>query len=83
MNENIQVIVLVNGGTIISRIDQVMSELGEPDCKLTKPRLAEGMLPWMGHLTDQTDDIMISSDKILTMVDPKQSLLDAYLTAIK
>ena len=35
----------------------------------------------MGHLTDQTDDIMISSDKILTMVDPKQSLLDAYLTA--
>ena len=44
MNENIQVIVLVNGGTIISRIDQVMSELGEPDCKLTKPRLAEGML---------------------------------------
>ena len=44
MNENIQVIVLVNGGTIISRIDQVMSELGEPDYKLTKPRLAEGML---------------------------------------
>ena len=25
----------------------------------------------MGHLTDQTDDIMISSDKILTMVDPE------------
>ena len=37
----------------------------------------------MGHLTDQTDDIMISSDKVLTMVDPKQSLLDAYLTRIQ
>lgn len=83
MNENIQVIVLVNGVTIISRIDQVMSELGEPDCKLIKPCLTEGMTPWMGHLTDQIDDIMISSDKILTMVDPNQSLLDAYLTAIK
>ena len=80
--DEVQVIVLVNGQTIISKIAAVVSELGEPDCKLINPyQIVDGKLdPWLSDLTDATDAIMISSDKILTLVDPKETLLNDYLT---
>lgn len=80
--DDVQVIVLVNGQTIISKIAAVVSELGEPDCKLINPyQIVDGKLdPWLSDLTDATDAIMISSDKILTLVDPKETLLNDYLT---
>jgi hypothetical protein len=85
MDSEIQVIVLVNGTTIISKIAAMVSELGEPDCKLINPyQLVDGKLTsWLSELTDNTDAIMISSDKILTLVDPKETLLNDYLTLIK
>lgn len=80
--DEVQVIVLVNGQTIISKIAAVVSELGEPDCKLINPyQIVDGKLTsWLSELTDVTDAIMISSDKILTLVDPKETLLNDYLT---
>ena len=80
--DDVQVIVLINGQTIISRIAAVVSELGEPDCKLINPyQIVDGKLTsWLSELTDNTDTIMISSDKILTLVDPKDELLNDYLT---
>lgn len=83
--DEIQVIVLVTGTTIISRIAAVVSELGEPDCKLINPyEIVEGnLIPWLSKLTDNTDAIMITSDKILTLVDPKDTLLNDYLTLTK
>lgn len=80
--DEIQVIVLINGQTIISRIAAMVSELGEPDCKLINPyQIVEGKLTsWLSELTENTDAIMISSDKILTLVDPKETLLNDYLT---
>ena len=80
--DDVQVIVLVNGQTIISKIAAVVSELGEPDCKLINPyQIVDGKLTsWLSDLTDATDAIMISSDKILTLVDPKETLLNDYLT---
>lgn len=85
MESEVQVIVLVSGTVIISRIAAVVSELGEPDCKLTNPHqiVDEKLVPWLSELTDNTDAIMISSDKILTLVDPKASLLNDYLTLIQ
>jgi hypothetical protein len=60
----------------------MVSELGEPDCKLIRPyQIVDGKLTsWLSELTDATDAIMISSDKILTLVDPKETLLNDYLT---
>ena len=80
--DEIQVIVLINGQTIISRIAAVVSELGEPDCKLINPYqiIDQKLSPWLSELTENTDAIMISSDKILTLVDPKETLLNDYLT---
>ena len=83
--DDVQVIVLITGTTIISKISAMVSELGEPDCKLVKPyQIVDGtLIPWLSDLTDATDAIMISSDKILTLVDPKASLLNDYLTLIQ
>lgn len=80
--DDVQVIVLINGTPIISRIAAMVSELGEPDCKLINPyQIVDGKLTsWLSELTDNTDAIMISSDKILTLVDPKETLLNDYLT---
>jgi hypothetical protein len=82
--EEIQVIVLVNGDILISKVAQVVSELGEPDCKLINPyQIIEGNLSeWLTDITEN-HEIMISSDKILTLADPKPSLMTDYLEIIK
>lgn len=83
--EDVQVLVLVNNVVLISTISAVISDLGEPDCKLTRPyEIKEGSLyKWLSEFTDNEDSIMISSDKILTLVDPKEDLLNDYLTLTK
>lgn len=83
--DEIQVLVLINGTIVISKIAAMVSELGEPDCKLINPyQIIDGNLtPWLSEFTDNTDAIMISSDKILTLVDPKATLLNDYLTVTK
>ena len=74
MENEVQVLVLINGTVLISGISAVISELGEPDCKLNK---------WLEEFTDNQDSVMISSDKILTLVDPKSDILNDYLTLTK
>lgn len=84
MGPVVQVLYLVNKLLLVSEIEEVGADIGMPDCKLTNPYLlTEGkMVPW---LTDVTDDafVMMSSDKILTMVDPNKKLLDEYESLTK
>ena len=81
MDKMIKVILLTNSERIISEIDEVGSEIGEPDCKLIKPYDVRDLVAWMGEHTDQ-NEFMISSDKIITMSDPKSDLLKNYLEKI-
>jgi hypothetical protein len=81
MDKMIKVILLTNSERIISEIDEVGSEIGEPDCKLIKPYDVRDLVAWMGEHTDQ-NEFMISSDKIITMTDPKPDLLKNYLEKI-
>ena len=80
----------MNNQLILSQIEEVTSELGEPDCKLTDPfvvttsdqkiTLQEGVMvlaPWLLNVTNQ-NTFMISSDKILTIVDPNTKLTKKY-----
>lgn len=65
---------------IVTEIIEVGSELGEPDCKLINPYKIDpegNLTPWP-EVTDQTE-MMIHSDSILTIVDPKQQIVDDYL----
>jgi hypothetical protein len=84
-NSEIQCLVLIDKTILISRILAVVSELGEPDCKLVMPHqiVDDKLIPWLSDFTDNTTEIMISSDKILTLVDPKETLLNDYLELIK
>ena len=75
-----RVVVLTTGITLIATLEEVGTELGEPDCKLLEPYVvtAEGTVePWLLNITNQ-NEVMISSDKILTLVDPKTTLLAKY-----
>jgi hypothetical protein len=70
---------------LITQIEEIGSELGEPDCKLTKPFVVRKdltMEPFLCGYTSQ-DVFMMSSDKILTIVEPKPTLLEKYQTLIK
>ena len=69
----IKLIVLLDQQKLVSQIDEVTSELGEPDCKLTEPFLLkeDGTLtPWLVDVTNE-NVFMITSDKILTLTEPK------------
>tara|TARA_B100000214_G_scaffold363196_1_gene328458 strand:- start:326 stop:589 length:264 start_codon:yes stop_codon:yes gene_type:complete len=81
MEQEIKIIVLVNGDLIISAVEEVAAlDIGDPNCKMISPYKIVGkeMSPWLGDLTDDVD-IMICSDKILSLVEPHKSLVDSYL----
>ena len=83
--DNIKLIVLVNNQIFVSSIEEVSTDLGEPDCKLKKPFLVNGdgtLSPWLVDFSSQ-DTFMIHSDKILTISDPKSTLLEKYQNLIK
>jgi len=83
-NSQIQCIVLIDNTILISGIVPVVSELGEPDCRLVDPCkiVDNSFVKWLTDITED-NEIMISSDKILTLVDPKPSLMTDYLEFIK
>ena len=84
MDKVIKVILLSTSERLVSEIQEIGADIGEPDCKLINPNeIWEGhnLCPWMMDDTDQVE-FMISSDKIITIADPKQDLLDKYLEKI-
>lgn len=80
----VKILFLINNQILISQIEEITSELGEPDCKLINPHVISDdlMEPFMKGLTKQTT-FMISSDKILTLTDPTPTLLEKYEDIIK
>ena len=75
----IKILFLKTNILLVSRIEEVGSEMGEPDCKLIQPfSIGEtGLVPWLSALTNQTE-MMIHSDSILTIIDPNKEFLDKY-----
>ena len=81
MEQQIKILALTNGTLLISQIEEVAAlDIGDPNCKMTSPYIIEGkeMSPWLSDVTDDVD-IMICSDKILSLVEPHKSLVDSYL----
>ena len=84
--KNVQILIFKNEQVVISEVVSVMQEIGEPDCKLVKPKLVvsgdrpdKRIVPWLDEYTNQ-DAIMIRSDDVLTFVEPITDLLDYYVT---
>jgi hypothetical protein len=79
------VIVLTNQQILISQIEEIGADIGEPDCKLIEPFIFNKdntLSPWLIDVTSQ-NTFMMSSDKILTLADPKPTLLEKYEDLIK
>ncbi len=79
-------IILTNNLKLVSQIEEVGAAIpGEPDCKLLEPYVVgeqDTLSPWLVDCTNQ-NEFMLSSDKILTLVDPKPTLLEKYEKLIK
>jgi hypothetical protein len=89
MEKIIRVLILTNKTVLITQIEEVGSELGEPDCKLIEPfEIKKGVADqliietWLSDYTSQ-NTYMIHSDKILTILEPKPTLLEKYQNLIK
>mgnify|MGYP005740883505 FL=1 len=85
----VMVLALTNNHYIISQVDEVVTEdIGQPDCKLTKPYVVNTesgktvLEPFMMDLT-RDDTFMMGSDKILTLAIPTPTLLEQYLNLIE
>ena len=85
----VRVIALTNNHYIVSQVDEVVAEdIGQPDCKLTKPYVVNTesgktiLEPFMMNLT-RDDTFMMGSDKILTLAIPTPTLLEQYLNLIE
>jgi hypothetical protein len=84
----IKVIALTNNLILISQIEEIGADIGEPDCKLIKPFVVRKELSmntldaFLCGYTKQ-DTFMISSDKIVTLADPTPTLLEKYEDLIK
>ena len=81
----IKLIILVNQQQLVSQIEEIGADIGQPDCKLTEPFIVgddNTLSPWLVESTNQSI-FMLSSDKILTLVDPKPTLLEKYQDLLK
>lgn len=84
MMKLIKLVYLQTNQILVTQIEEVTSELGEPDCKLIKPYVVTqsssgeiNLEPFMSGITKQTI-FMISSDKIITLTEPTPTLVEKY-----
>ena len=82
MAKTVKIVRLMTNQTLISEIAEIAAVVpGEPDCKLINPFVVKEeyvLEPWLLNVT-KDDIFMMSSDKILTLVDPTPTLLEKYL----
>ncbi len=82
----IKIILLTSNTVLISEIEEVGADIGEPDCKLLNPYVINqstlSMEPWLLNITVQSE-FMISSDKILTISDSTEELIKKYDSLVK
>ena len=75
----------MNNLKIVTQIEEVLADIGDPNCKMIEPMVVgeqDTLSPWLVDCTNQ-NEFMISSDKILTILDPKPTLLEKYENLIK
>jgi len=80
MDKTIKCLLLDVDNVIISEVVEVDAELGDPNCKLINPYQffsEDDMRPWP-KVTNQTE-LMIRSEDILTIADPKPEIIEKYL----
>ena len=76
----------MNKQILVSQISEVSPmDIGDPNCKLIEPFILNEdatLSPWLIDVTND-NEFMICSDKILTLVEAKPTLLEKYQNLIK
>ena len=75
----------MNQQRLVSQIEEIGADIGQPDCKLTEPFIVgdnNTLSPWLVDVTSQ-NVFMLSSDKILTLTEPKPTILEKYQNLLK
>ena len=84
--EPVKVLVLTNNQILVSQISEVAPmDIGDPNCKLIEPFILgenDTLSPWLIDVTND-NEFMMCSDKILTLVEAKPTLLEKYQDLIK
>ena len=84
--EPVKVLVLTNNQILVSQISEVAPmDIGDPNCKLIEPFILgkdDTLSPWLIDVTND-NEFMMCSDKILTLVEAKPTLLEKYQNLIK
>ena len=82
----VKVLVLTSKQMLVSQIDEVAPmDIGDPNCKLIDPFILgenDTLTPWLIDVTNE-NEFMLCSDKILTLVEAKPTLLEKYQNLIK
>ena len=81
MDQIVKIVHLTTNQILITELAEVAAVVpGEPDCKMINPftiKEDQTLEPWLLNVT-KDDIFMMSSDKILTLVDPTPTLLEKY-----
>ena len=74
----IKIILFKNNLVLVTRLEEVGSEMGEPDCKLIDPFELKGefLESWPSFTTQR--EMMVHSDSFLTIIEPDKTQLDKY-----
>lgn len=76
----IKVVLFDNGMYVIAEVQEILAEYGMPNCKLINPCIItkDGYLENFPKYCGQ-EEILMSSDKFLTIFDPSGTILDKYI----
>ena len=81
----VKMLILMTNQVVVSQVEEVVPlDIGDPNCKLIEPFLYEddALSPWLLEFTND-NTFMIGSDKILTLIDPKPTILEKYQNLIQ
>ena len=80
MEKSIKCLLLDVDNVIISEVQEVQAEIGDPNCKLVNPYSFYGvddMKPWPKATNDK--ELMIRAEDILTIAEPTPEVIEKYL----
>ena len=79
MDKSIKCLLLDVDNVIITEVEEVQAEIGDPNCKLINPYRFypdKDMEPWP-KATNQKE-LMVRAEDILTMADPTPEVIEKY-----
>ena len=80
MDKSIKCLLLDVDNVIITEVEEVQAEIGDPNCKLINPYRFypdKDIEPWP-KATNQKE-LMVRAEDILTMADPTPEVIEKYL----